>query len=69
MLIILVWLGRLRSNCSALIPPGTPGNITFFVVAPPFFITSDFFAPPLSPPSKLIHNMCHSFQISLTSKP
>ena len=40
-----------RSNCSAPIPPpGTPGDITFFVVAPPFFITFDFCAPPLPRP-------------------
>ena len=51
------------SNCSAPIPPpGTPGDITFFVVAPPFFITFDFCAPPLPRPPKEVLNMYHNFQ-------
>ena len=50
-----------RSNCSATIPPpGTPGDITFFVSAPPFFITFDFCAPPLPRPPKEVLNLYHN---------
>ena len=35
-----------RSNCSAPIPPGHPGDITFFVVAPVLLSLYFFLAPP-----------------------
>ena len=51
-----------RSNYSAPIPPRHPRGHHFFVVAPPFFITFDFCAPPLPRPPEEMLNMSHNFQ-------
>ena len=46
------------SNCSDPIPPpGTPGDITFFALAPPLMITFEFRAPPLPGPHKELINI------------